>query len=128
MNVTARCEWDEESGWWSADVLEVPGAHTQSKRLDLIGPNVVEVVELMAGEKINLDDVTLEIDYDTLGDAGEETTLAKKIRAEYTALEQQLDTHTRAAVKRLRRRGFPLRDIGTLVGVSHQRVHQLLDQ
>ncbi len=128
MKVTARCEWDENSGWWTADVVEVAGAHTQSKRLDLISTNVVEVVELMAGKKITIDNVVIEIDYDSLGDAGEETALAKQTREQYLALEEELDAHTRAAVKRLRHRGFALRDIGTLVGVSHQRVHQLLDQ
>jgi predicted RNase H-like HicB family nuclease len=46
---TAWCEWDP-AGWWTVTVPEVPGAITQSRRLDHVPGDVAEAIELMVGE------------------------------------------------------------------------------
>ena len=64
-------------GWWAIEVPEVPGAFTQTRRLDQVDTMAREVISLM------------------------------------------LDTA---------RNGLPLRDIGSLLGVSFQRAQQLVGQ
>ncbi len=46
---TAWCEWGP-AGWWTVTAPEVPGAITQSRRLDRVPGDVAEAIELMVGE------------------------------------------------------------------------------
>ena len=46
---TAHCEW-EETGWWVVTVRELPGAVTQSRRLDQVPGDVAEVIQLLTDE------------------------------------------------------------------------------
>ena len=38
---------DEKSGWWSATVSDLPGAHTEAKTLEDLDRAVREVIALM---------------------------------------------------------------------------------
>lgn len=120
----ARCEWDGYN--WVATVEGVPGGVTQAKRLDLIAIRIVEVVKLLTGDIISADDVTIHPHIDDEVDrvAREIAELEASLHEVDAALAQR----RRRVVQELRRRGFPLRDIGVIAHVSHQRVHQLLSE
>lgn len=120
----ARCEWDGYN--WVATVEGLAGGVSQAKRLDLLSVRVTEVVKLLTGKAISVDEVTLypHIDKDLDRAAEEIAELESRLHEVDSALAQR----RRQIVQELRRRGFPLRDIGVIARVSHQRVHQLLGE
>jgi predicted RNase H-like HicB family nuclease len=120
-----ECEWDD-TGWWVVTVPEVSGAVTQSKRLDKVPDDVGEVLELLTGRKPD----SYELDIHTVvpGKAGELAARAFELRTEVEKLSSSVATTTSTAVVTLSQSGFSMRDIGQLVGVSHQRVDQILKE
>lgn len=121
---TARCEWDP-TGWWAVTVPEVPGALTQSRRLDQVPEDAAEAIELMTGA--TPDDYRLEVAWSVPGEAGKAAGDARRLRQEADDLAQRAGTATGEAVRTLRDAGFSYRDIGRMVGVSYQRVSQLVN-
>ena len=118
-----ECEWDA-TGWWVVTVPEVAGAVTQCKRLDKVRHDVGEVLELLTGKKPGT--YQLDIHTSVPGQAGELAAKALGLRAEVEQLTSLVATTTSSAVVKLSESGFSMRDIGQLVGVSHQRVDQIL--
>jgi len=115
-------EWD---GYNWAGIVE-GGGTTQARRLDQIPGRVVEVVKLMTGTTIAAVDVDMDIHVP--GESDEGIAATRALRGEVTRLQDDLQDRTRRTAKALRAQGLPLRDIGQIVGVSYQRVHQLLDR
>lgn len=115
----------EESGWWVASVREVHGCHTQGRTVDEARRRIREAMDLFvdgARSAKLIDDVKLP------------ATAAKAIRL-YTTLRKRADREDRRAALAARRAVRPLRsgklkmsarDAARLLGVSHQRVHQLV--
>ena len=114
----------DESGWWVASVREVRGCHTQGRTVDEARRRIREAMELFVGDSRSakiVDDVKLPM------------PAAKAIRA-YATLRRRAEEEDRRAALAARRavrllRGGKLkmsaRDAARLLGVSHQRVHQL---
>src|SRR2546428_7998280 len=114
----------DESGWWVASVREVRGCHTQGRTVDEARRRIREAMELFVANARSaklVDDVKLP------------ATAARAIRA-YATLRKRADHEDRRAALAARRavrllRGGKLkmsaRDAARLLGVSHQRVHQL---
>lgn len=114
----------DESGWWVASVREVRGCHTQGRTVDEARRRIREAMELFVNDARSaklVDDVKLPV------------AAAKAIRA-YATLRKRADQEDRRAALAARRavrllRGGKLkmsaRDAARLLGVSHQRVHQL---
>lgn len=113
-------------GWWALDVERVPGVHTQVRRIDQ--------AEEMAREAIAgvLD----------IGAGSFEVVVAPEMPAPVRAIVDQATTArseaaqaqdaaaqlTRDAARRLVQEGLTVRDAGVLLGVSHQRIAQLVRQ
>jgi predicted RNase H-like HicB family nuclease len=117
----------DETGWWVASVRELRGCHTQGRTVDEARRRIAEAMELFVDNvrstKI-VDEVKLP------------ASAAKAIRA-YTTLRKKADREDRRAAMAARRavrllRGGRLRmsarDAARLLGVSHQRVHQLAQE
>jgi len=114
----------DESGWWVTSVKGVRGCHTQGRTVDEARRRVREALELFvdgARKATLVDDVKLPRD------------AALAVRA-YTALRKKAEQeHRRAAlaarravrVLRAGRLKMSARDAARLLGLSHQRVHQL---
>jgi predicted RNase H-like HicB family nuclease len=122
---TARCEWDE-TGWWVVTIPELSGAVTQSRRLDQVRGDVAEVVRLLTGEPLG--DYELDVEAHFPGPAGEEAARAAALRTESDRLSLEAKDAAADAVAALRAAGLTYRDIGALVGVSHQRAQQLSEE
>jgi len=119
---TAHCEWDGHN--WTATVEELPGGFTQAKRLELIPGRVVEVVKLMDGTVIEPADVTLVPHL--ADDVADDADAVARLRADLEEIQRALADRQPRVIRRLRATGLTIRDIGTIVGLSPQRVHQLL--
>ncbi|MBI1873972.1 MAG: type II toxin-antitoxin system HicB family antitoxin [Acidobacteria bacterium] len=114
----------DESGWWVASVRGLRGCHTQGRTVDEARRRVVEALELFVNDARTatiVDDVKLP------------TYAAQAIRA-YATLRKKAQQEDRRAAKAARRAVRVLRegrlkmsarDAARLLGLSHQRVHQL---
>ena len=117
----------DESSWWVASVREVRGCHTQGRTVDEARRRIHEALELFvedASAATLIDDVKLP------------AVAVKAIRA-YTTLRKRADQENRRAALaarravRLLRTGtlkMSARDAANVLGISHQRVHQLAQE
>ena len=114
----------DESGWWVASVRGLRGCHTQGRTVDEARRRIVDAMQLFVADvrraKI-VDEVKLP--------AG----AAQALRT-YATLRKRADQEDRRAAQAARRavrvlRGGRLkmsaRDAARLLGLSHQRVHQV---
>jgi predicted RNase H-like HicB family nuclease len=114
----------DEAGWWVASVRELRGCHTQGRTVDEARRRIVDAMNLFienARSAKIVDDVKLP------------TVAAKAIRAYATLRKRAAQVDRRAAVAARRavrvlrggRLKMSARDAARLLGLSHQRVHQL---
>lgn len=117
----------DESGWWVASVRGVRGCHTQGRTVEEARRRVIEAMELFVDDARTaaiVDDVKLP------------SGAAQAVRA-YASLRRKAEQEDRRAALAARRavrilRGGRLkmsaRDAARLLGLSHQRVHQLTQE
>ena len=120
-----RVEVVRSGGWWAITVTDLDGVFSQTKRLDQVEDAAREAISLM-----------LMIDVDDVGVLDVVVTPPPAVTSVLEALETSVATADEAAraafdlrreaVEMLRAEGLPLRDVGALIGVSHQRVSQIL--
>ena len=113
-------------GWWAITVHGVLDStiHTQAKRIDRIEYMARDAIAL--GLQVSPDsfDVTVSFEIDPQLQALIEQAKA----ASRTAQDAQLQatSKTKSAVELLHEQGFSTRDAGALIGLSPQRISQLL--
>ena len=110
----------DESGWWVATVRGVRGCHTQGRTVDEARRRIREALELFVDDARKapiVDDVKLP------------TAATRAIRA-YASLRKKADEEDRRAVRLFRTGTLKMsaRDAARLLGLSHQRVHQLTQE
>ena len=114
----------DESGWWVASVRGVRGCLTQGRTVDEARRRIREALELFvddARKATIVDDIKLP------------TGAARAVRAYATMRKKAEEEDRRAAlaarravrVLRTGRLKMSARDAARLLGLSHQRVHQL---
>jgi len=122
-----------EDGWWLAQVIgasdgadQAPlNALTQARSLARVEPMSRDLVAtvLDAGDG----DFDVEVEYDLPGSAGELVTQVRGARACLDAAQGVWQERSAAAARALTAQGYSLREAAALLGLSHQRVGQLLD-
>lgn len=117
MSARARVEWDGRR--WVA-ILDAGGV-TQARQLDQLPERLAEVHELMTGSTISPNEIELDIDFPGAAAAA----AVRADRARLSTAEVELAKATAETVAELRARDVSMRDVATMVGVSHQRVQQL---
>lgn len=120
MKVTAEVQ--RSGGWWAISVPEVPGAFTQTKRLDQVPAMVAEAVRLM------FDDDALDVDVEVVAHTEADDLLRRTMeaRAEAEGAAARAAALTAEAAVVLTGSGLTVRDTGKLLGISPQRVSQLV--
>lgn len=114
-----------QDGWWSvrADVRDAV-VWTQTKRLDQVEDTAREAIALARDVPISTVDVEVEFDIPAdLLDLVEGAATMSAVSSHMQALATRMN-HVVAG--ELRNRDFSVRDIGMIMGVSPQRVSQLL--
>lgn len=111
-----------EGKWWVAQV-EPLGHATQAKRLTDIRDQISDLIETITGTKPDRDDVTVEIRLPS--DVQAHLDEAARLRDQAASAQHEAARHAREAAKALAGEGLTVRDIGTALGVSHQRAQQL---
>lgn len=112
-----------EEGWWTVTVDEIEGLFTQTRRLDQIPAMVRDALELFP--EVEESPESAQINVVAEGEilpiaerARELTHKAKEVQEEASAAMAQ-------AAHELAASGLPYRDIGYLLGVSHQYAQRL---
>jgi predicted RNase H-like HicB family nuclease len=113
--------------WWALSVPEIPGVHTQVRRLDLASAMVREAIALMLDVPEDSFDVRILSAFDTKVTAVVENL--ELARDEARLAEKRLAAATRQTVRVLTtQEGLTVRDAGVVMGVSFQRVSQVMKQ
>lgn len=122
---TVRYERDE-TGHWIATVPAVKGCHTYGRTIDQARRRIREALSLFVDDVDRatlVDDVRLPARIRTL--ARRARTQRERAQAEEAKAAAAVRAAARALTKDLR---LSVRDAGELLGLSHQRVHQLVDE
>jgi predicted RNase H-like HicB family nuclease len=120
---TVHCQ--RSGGWWAITIPEVPGAFTQTRRLDQVDSMARDVIALMLGVPEDSFSIQLAPVLDERAQKVLEQVDQAKGAAE-DAQRQALAAMSRAARTLVRDEGLTVRDAGRLLGVSFQRVSQLV--
>ncbi len=117
----------DEDGWWVASVQGVRGVHTQGRTIGDARHRVREALALEIGDRAA---ETAEIKDDVkLPAKGRKKVLAAVVARERAEAEKAKAQESIAeAVRVLKKLRLSMRDAGDLIGLSHQRVQQLLQE
>jgi predicted RNase H-like HicB family nuclease len=113
----------DDDGWWAASVPSVRGCRTQGRSLAQARERIREALSLFVkdAQRADLrDKIVLPAEFRRQVDR--QLRLRQAVEAE----QRQLQASTQGAVRQLVKRGLSVRDVGELLGLSHQRVHQII--
>ncbi|HEY0616314.1 MAG TPA: type II toxin-antitoxin system HicB family antitoxin [Kribbella sp.] len=124
---TYHARGTREGDQWLADVPELEGTQTYAASLTALDRHVREAIVLAADLPDDaMAGLELVWSYDIGNQLGEQAAAIRAERAALTEQEKQLDQATRElAAKLTKDLGYSVRDVGPLLGISHQRVSQL---
>jgi DNA-directed RNA polymerase specialized sigma24 family protein len=113
-----------DGGAWLLRADELPLVFGQARRLDLAEESARDAIATHLGvapESIDVDVVPV------LDDPALEERVAavRRQRGVVEAAQERYSSDVRSAIAELQRRGFPLRDVGRLLGISFARAGQL---
>lgn len=123
--VTYRRDGSEWMVWMTDDER----AHTCGRTLAEARKNILEVIELWLSveEDRELDDSRQYELVETFDlDQADEIAVVREDRAAQAAVAERLATQTPSLARRLTAQGISRRDIADMLGISHQRVQQLV--
>ena len=114
----------DETGVWIAQVPRVPGCHTHARTLERVRRRVREALALWVDDA---DDAELVEEVRLPPEAREVIRGSRRARRDADERRAQAHAATAAAAKALVRDfDLGMRDTGELLGLSHQRVQQLV--
>lgn len=114
-----------EGKWWMVAIPELNGL-TQARRLAEAGDMAREWIAVTLNTLV--EHVTVDIIVGMVADIAvwDEVIEIKTLRGNAADLEARARAQTESLAGRLAAAGVPVRDIGTILGVSFQRAHQLV--
>jgi predicted RNase H-like HicB family nuclease len=120
---TYRATVERDERWWLVKSPDVPGALAQVKRIEHASEAIRDVISLILDVPVGEVEVAVELE---LGDVALDVREATELRQQAEELQAHASRRMREAASTLAGLGMTIRDIGTLLGVTHQRVAQLL--
>jgi predicted RNase H-like HicB family nuclease len=120
---TARCQ--RNGDWWAISVPELRGVHTQARRLEKAEAMVRDAIALFLDVPSDSFDVRIDpvLPRDLQGKVGR----ARKVRGEAEVLQREAAiASAEVAADLVQTAHLTVRDAGRVLGLSHQRITQLL--
>ena len=105
--------------YWIVAITEI-NAVTQARTIKELNTMTRDLVEITTGES----DFEISYDYDLPSEVAE----AVELKRQAAELDARALSMQAVAVNKLHELGVSLRDIGKLLGISHQRAHQLIKE
>lgn len=111
--------------WWMVHVPEIGGL-TQARRLGEAKAMACSLIAVTLD--IPTDSFEVEVEVEKVGSVqvAERAARLRAARETATRIEREVQSDTESLARDLASQGVPLRDIGDILGVSYQRVHQLV--
>ena len=109
---------------WVLQCVEYPGALSEVARLSEADTAIREAIAYVAG--LPADSFTVDVVPVIDPRAREQLQTAAELRVEASHAQERASDAIVQAAHTLADSGLSMRDIGTILGLSHQRVHQLL--
>ena len=124
MNKTYAVQVSRDGRWWMIDIPEIDGL-TQARRIADVEQAARELVAVTLDVKLS--EVAVEIRYQDVAGVpvGEQLNAINEEKAEAARLEEDAAAKTSQLVRALVDQKVPVRDIGAMLGISFQRVHQI---
>jgi predicted RNase H-like HicB family nuclease len=116
---------ERTGGWWAFSIPEIKGAHGQAKRLEQVKGEARDLVSMM----LDVPEDSFELEVAVKLDPRMEHILdeAKSAREQLESSQRIAQEKLRAAAEQFKDvAGLSLRDIGSLLDVSFQRISQIL--
>lgn len=117
-----------EGKWWMVRVPAIDGL-TQARRVSEAALVARELIAVTLD--VALADVEVAVTFEPIGtveDISAEVSRIAADRARAAELERRASRDLASLAKTLRAQGIPGRDIGALLGMSHQRAQQLVSE
>ena len=112
----------DEDGWWVATVHGVDGVHTQARTIASARERILEAMK--AADRSHF---TLVEHVDMPAQVRKKVDAARAARAHAEEAQESAQEILHAALEVLKKDlGVSLRDAAELLGISHQRAHQVL--
>lgn len=127
MSTTYKVEVTRDGKWWMISIPELD-ALTQARRIDDVGAMARELIALETG--VSLADVAIDQRIELVAGGEDLTERVRTIRdhrARLSEEEARVQEDMAEFAKELAAAEVPVRDIGSLLGVAHQRVSQLVN-
>lgn len=123
--MTYQAEVTREGRWWMVAIPELDGL-TQARHLREAADMAREYIA--AATDTPLEDVEVEVTVKAVDGVrvAEELAKIRRERARAAQLEMDASARTARLAQELVAARVPMRDVGALLHVSHQRVHQLV--
>ena len=121
MTYKVVCEWDGE--FWFVRVPSVQGCHTQGRNLTEIQKRIREAMSLFVKDAYRAE---LELQFVLPGELRALVRKARTLRERADAAQEAAMAQLRSSAAALAARDLSYRDIGGVLGISHQRVQQVL--
>ena len=122
-NYTLVYEYDA-TGWWYTSVKELPGCHTQGKTLKQARQRIQEALTLFVE---NVHDLIFQEEVKLPPEAASILEAYTKVHAEAEKKQKEAQELSRKVARLLNQDlHLGLRDTGSLLHLSHQRIHYLV--
>lgn len=121
---TYKVECRRAGDWWALEAPDVPHGYSQARRLDQAEAMISDALAAVLGVDEDDLDIHLMPMLDRASTEALERMATERNRAEEAA--RSAAAAARKAAQALQDAGLAMRDAGFLMGISHQRVHQLL--
>ncbi|MGH9041124.1 MAG: type II toxin-antitoxin system HicB family antitoxin [Acidimicrobiia bacterium] len=113
--------------WWAIEVPELEGVFTQARRLDQVEGMARDAIAGVLDVDPDSFDVVVRPQLPT--EWQEHLAQLESIRAAAGTLASMVSVKMRETARLLHdSQGLPLREVGAVLGVSHQRIHQVLSE
>lgn len=124
MRSTYRAIASREDSWW---IVRIPGLDriTQSRRLDGVEATARDLISLWLDVPADSFDVEVEVNLGS--ELGARVERVKSLRAEADRVQAEASASVRALARSLAEHGWTVRDVARVLGVSFQRVQQLIE-
>lgn len=111
--------------WWVLQCREYPGAITQVRRLDQAS-HIIEAISFVAG--IGPESFDIHVEPRLPDDVAQLVASTLTLRRRAREMEAHVSLDMRRSARELLAHGLSQRDAAIILGISYQRVHQLVTE